>query len=310
MKVLITGGFGYIGAHLVKLLAEQGGHEMHIIDRDANSPNLDFVKKRAQRVDILNLQDADWVGGWRYDAVIHLAADISVEESAKDPLKYWDNNVTALTALLKKAPTDHLLYASTGTAAQPANAYAYSKLAGEQVVRNFADSHPDRVAAASVFRFYNVSGLAEGIKPTGQPTHLIRIAAEVAAGKRSHLTIYGTDYDTDDGTAVRDYVHVNDIAAALAQVAKDGPIWDKDVLGIGFPPRMSTRPIELGTAKGASVMEVVRTMQQVSERPVPIVFGARRPGDVARLVCARPANNFTCNYDLMMMCRDAFMNQA
>ena len=301
-KILITGGFGYIGAHLVKLLAEADDYEIHVVDRDIGSPNRPFVLERAFNAEVKDLRDAAYVGG-AYDAVVHLAADISVEESTKDPLKYWNNNVGALTALLSRVETANLIYASTGTAGHPNNAYAYSKLAGEHLVRTAVEAHPQRIAGRSIFRFFNVSGLDVGIKPTGQPTHLIRIAAEVARGQRRFLTVYGTNYETDDGTAVRDYVHVNDVVDSLKLAIDNGP---QACQGIHVGDQ--DRPLELGTQAGVSVLTVIKTMQEVSGHPIPVVFGDRRPGDVARLVCNNRWGKFTQNRTLGDMCESAFRN--
>lgn len=289
MRVLITGGLGYIGAHLASELVDRG-HRLDIIDRDAQSPNLDFVA-RCGLVKIIPLGDLSFTtmnGLVRdYDAIVHLAASISVEESVREPLAYWNNNITALTDTLHHFRTPHFIFASTGTAFQPENPYSLSKVAGEHIVRAACKDY-------TIFRFYNVSGLSTPIKPTGQPTHLIRRAAMAARGLIPSLTVYGTDYDTRDGTCIRDYIHVVDLADSIANAVTGSP---------------ANTPYEcLATGSGSTVLEVVQSMKRVTGSDFRVIMAERRPGDTAVTVCPSQYSGISISKTLDDMCISAYEN--
>lgn len=291
MRVLVTGGYGYIGAHLVDELVKRG-HKVHVIDMDENSPNHSFVQKRADLLVTKKLQDYLHSAIHKeYDAVVHLAAFISVEESMQNPVMYWDNNMNALMSVVKYVKTDHLIFASTGTAFQPANAYARSKVAGEQFV---LDAVGGNFAGHTIFRFYNVSGLRTGIQPTGQPTHLIRLAAMAAKGKRDSLAIFGNDWETRDGTCVRDYIHVEDLVASIANAVDIGP---------------ANTPYEcLGSGKGSTVLEVVQSMKEVTGVDFRVIIANRRSGDVASMICPSQYKHIHLTKTLDDMCLSAYEN--
>lgn len=289
MRVAVLGGFGYIGSHTVLELKERG-HEVHVIDWDHNSPNKERVQALADSVSVQPIQQCSEIYRIQPDVVINLAAYISVEDSVKHPLQYWHNNVSAVTETLMYAHNAHYIFASTGTAYNPTNPYARSKRAAEQVV---ADYQPP--GGHTIFRFYNVSGLAPTLKPTGQPTHLIRVAAEAAKGMRGGMAIYGTDWPTHDGTCVRDYVDVRDIAFAIANAVDHGP---------------TNKMVALGTGTGYSVREVVDIMKKTSGVNFTVREEERRVGDDAVTICALADRYeyFKQHYDLEDMCYAAFKN--
>jgi len=296
MKILITGGCGYIGAHLTSLLAAQG-HIVHVVDRDSGSANLDFVGHHA----VIKVMDlcaerlhSPTVLSDNYDAVVHLAADISVEESTRQPLKYWNNNIKALTSALEMFKTPHFIFASTGTAFQPENPYSMSKVAGEQIVHSAFTAPSSTIGGYTIFRFYNVSGMEPGIRPTGQPTHLIRRAAMAAKGIIPSLTVYGTDYDTRDGTCIRDYIHVVDLVASIANAVEGKP---------------ANTPYEcLATGSGSTVLEVVESMKRVSGTDFGVIMAERRPGDSAVTICPSQYAGISISKTLDDMCLDAYTN--
>lgn len=293
-KILITGGLGYIGSHLVKSLTERGQFLIDIIDRDvSNQPNYEFVNERVNEIidlDLVDLKD----GAWRwatYDAIVHLGALISVGESVKQPVDYWINNLLSTEKLLDHvAPQTHLIFASTGTAFCPENPYAYSKVACE---RRIIDRAAETKFGYTIFRFFNVSGLCDGIKPTGEATHLIRRAAMAAHGL-SGFSIMGDQWETPDGTAIRDYIHVEDIANSIVNAIEQGP---------------ANTPYEcLGTGKGYSVKEVVESMKKVSGVDFEVQIGAAREGDVAKMICDSQYKHISLSHDLDSMCLSAFKN--
>jgi len=294
-NVMVTGGLGYIGAHLVDELKERG-HKVFVIDQNEKSPNLDYVSKRAM-VRLSSLQDYQLrlPGEERmFDAIVHLAAYIDVAESVRKPLSYWDNNINSTTAVIEKFETPHFILASTGTAFDPANAYAHSKVACETIVREAADADHATIGGYTIFRYFNVSGLKKGINPTGVPTHLIRRAAMAAAGKIPELTVMGSDWETRDGTAIRDYIHVEDLAASIANAIDVGP---------------ANTPHEgLGSGSGSTVLEVVQSMKRVTGVDFRVTMASRRPGDVASMVCANQYPHIRLTKTLDDMCLSAYEN--
>lgn len=294
MKVLVTGGMGYIGSHVVDLLAEHG-HEIHVVDSTHTFENYDFVKERATNLYNTHVQKvATTLSGTHFDAIVGLAAYISVEESTKKPHNYWYNNLTSLMEL-DHLTTDHLIFASTGTAFNPTNPYSRTKVACEQYIQDVLATDTRWFDTQTTFRFYNVSGLKNGIKATGQPTHLIRLAALVAKGLRDELVIYGNDYPTKDGTAVRDYIHVEDIAASIVNAVELGST--------------RTKPFEcLGTGVGSSVLDVVQSMQKVAGKAICVRMASRRQGDDAITMCPDQYENIVITKTLEDMCLSALEN--
>lgn len=290
-SVMVTGGLGYIGAHLVDELVQRG-HSVYVVDQDVKSPNLDYVSRRSI-VRLCSLQDYETEYELRhFDAVVHLAAYIDVAESVRQPMRYWENNIASTSAVLSKFETDHFVFASTGTAFDPANAYAHSKVACEHLVQQAAEA--GAIPGYTIFRFFNVSGLKQDIRPTGNPTHLIRRAAMAAKGLISEMAVMGSDWDTRDGTCIRDYIHVEDLAASIANAVLAGP---------------ANTPHEgIGTGAGSTVLEVVQSMKRVSQVDFRVTMASRRAGDVASMVCANQYPHIRLSKSLDDMCLSAYEN--
>jgi UDP-glucose 4-epimerase len=288
--VLVTGGAGYIGAHACKALA-QAGYVPVTFD------NLSTGHAGAVQFGPLicgDLMDKCAIEGalseWQPVSVMHFAALSLVGESMRDPGRYWRVNVTGALNLIEAtvaAGIRSFVFSSTcatygdqdgvllneETLQRPINAYGASKKAIEEILANFTDSHGLNHV---IFRYFNVAGA----DPEGQigeihdpETHLIPLLLDAISGKRPALTVFGTDYPTRDGTCVRDYVHVSDLAEAHVLGLK----WLRDGKG--------RRVFCLGTGTGFTVREVIDQARLVTNRAVPITIGARRAGDAASLVC-------------------------
>jgi len=295
-RILLTGAAGYIGSHVAIQLKQQGYENVHYIDNNFyRSPNTqalqDLEPVGIHNYDILEDGGIDEVLDEGFDVIIHLAALISVEESVRMMTQYWRNNLLSTYKLIenekKRNKSAHFIFASTGTAFCPENPYAWSKVACEEVIR---DSDVDH----TIFRFYNVSGLSYGLQPTGEATHLIRRAAMAARGMVPEMKVFGTDWNTPDGTAVRDYIHVEDIARSIVNAVKKGPTNHKfDCLGSGT---------------GYSVLEVVTSMKKVSGVDFQVTMAPRRAGDVASMVCPVELQyeHLIREHDLDSMCLSAY----
>lgn len=288
-KILVTGGAGYIGSHACKVLQREGFTPVTLDNLVTGWA--DAVKYGPlERVDLLNKFDVDQVFKRHAPvAVMHFAALSQVGESMTKPWRYWHNNVTGSLNLIQSA-VDHgcmnFVFSSTcatygdqdnlildeNTPQHPINAYGASKRAVENIL---ADYQAAFGLNHVIFRYFNVAGAdPDGeIGEFHQPeTHLIPLVLDGIDGKRDALTIFGTDYDTPDGTCIRDYVHVCDLVDAHVLGLK----WLKEGRG--------SRVFNLGTGDGFSVREVVDQAAHVTNRPVPIIEGARRPGDCTKLV--------------------------
>jgi len=287
----VTGGAGYIGSHAVLALVE-AGRRVVVIDnlstgfRRQIDPAAAFIEGDAGDMALVRQVAADH----GVTAAMHFAGSIIVPESVEQPLKYYDNN-TAKTLNFAQSAVEsgirHLIFSSTATVygapeAQtlaetlpllPINPYAASKAMSERMLFDIAAACPINVG---VLRYFNVAG-ADPKGRSGQSapgaTHLIKVAAEVVTGKRDSVTVTGTDYPTDDGTGVRDYIHVSDLADAhvVALRALEADPGKSFVYNVGY-------------GRGASVLEVLDAVDRVAGSPITRVMGARRPGDVARLV--------------------------
>lgn len=288
--VLVTGGAGYIGAHACKVLARSG--YLPVVYDNLNTGHAEAV--RFGPFEQGDLLDRDRLAAvfaqYQPDAVMHFAALSLVGESIADPGRYWRVNVNGALNLIEAtldAGCRKFIFSSTcatygdqdgvvldeDTAQAPINAYGASKLAIEQMLAQFGRSHGlDHV----IFRYFNVAGsdpdgeIGEVHEPE---THLIPLMLDAITEKRPPLTIMGTDYDTPDGTCIRDYVHVMD----LAEAHLSGLRWLED--------GKQSRVFCLGTGRGFSVREVVAAAGAVTNREVPMVDGPRRAGDAVRLVC-------------------------
>jgi UDP-glucose 4-epimerase len=288
--VLVTGGAGYIGSHACKALARAG--YLPVTCDSLVTGHREAVKFGPfEEGDLADRARLDAIfAKWRPVAVLHFAALSLVGEAAVDPAKYWRANVlTSLTLLeaMVAAGCLRLVFSSTcavygdqpditldeETPLRPTNAYGATKRAIEEMIGNFGAAHG---LEAVIFRYFNVAGadpegeIGEDHRPE---THLVPLLLEAAAGLRPALTIHGTDYPTPDGTCIRDYVHVSDLA--------DAHIAGLDRLMAG----QGSRVYCLGTGTGFSVREVVAAARTATNREVPVTEGPPRAGDVARLVC-------------------------
>lgn len=294
--ILVTGGTGYIGSHtVVELLA--AGKDVLILDNYANSSPkvLERIAKISGRRPAFregDIRDVDGLralfAAHRIEAVIHFAGLKAVGESVEQPLTYYDNNVNGTLCLLqamRQAGVRRLVFSSSATVygdphhvpiredfpLQATNPYGRSKLMVEEMLRDLQRAEADWQIA--ILRYFNPvgahpSGLI-GENPNGIPNNLMPFVAQVAVGKRAQLSVFGNDYPTPDGTGVRDYIHVVDLAqghlAALAALARSG----------------QSLTVNLGTGQGYSVLDMVRAFEAASGRPVPYQIVARRAGDIA-----------------------------
>jgi UDP-glucose 4-epimerase len=279
-KILVTGAPGYIGSHVCKVLFERG---YQVIGLDIRWDQND-VTKYCDRILVKDVNkttlDQD------YDAVVHLAGLISVEESTKKPAHYYNTNLNGTLNMLGQINYDtHFIFASTAGAFDAQSPYARSKVAAEDVIKEQAEHY-------TIFRFFNVAGSDGENMQQGKSTHLIRIAAECAAGVRNQMHVYGTDYDTPDGTCVRDYIHVVDLANAIANAIWNGP---------------KNTPYEcIGSGKGYSVKEVIQTMKKVSGMEINVLTADRRAGDPPILTIDNQFDGLEIKHNLEDMCRSAY----
>ena len=289
-RILVTGATGYIGSHFVRRLAiEHPEYVVTGIDLDwSGEPKKNNVDGYLNEYICQDLSLPNVIHHEHYDAIVHFAARISVEESVQRATAYYVNNIMSTRNLLRAFNCEHFIFASTGTAFQPANPYARSKVVCEDLVRDETGNRN----GYTIFRFYNVSGLTPGLRPTGEPTHLIRRAALAAAGKIPGLVIAGDDWETRDGTCVRDYIHVEDIVSGVLAALYNGP---------------EDTPYEcLGTGQGYTVKEVVEAMKQVTGVDFRVTIGQRRAGDVASMLCPSIYARLQVKHTLEEMCLSAF----
>lgn len=287
--VLVTGGAGYIGSHACKALS-QAGYTPVTYDNLVTGWQ-DAVKFGPfEQGDLMDRARLDEVFAKHQPvAVMHFAALSQVGEAMAEPAKYWSNNVTGSLTLIEAAVAAGCLdfvFSSTcatygehdnvvldeTTSQHPLNAYGASKRAIEDILRDFEAAHGLRHV---IFRYFNVAG-ADPDGEVGEfhrpETHLVPLMLDAIDGKRDGLTVFGTDYETPDGTCIRDYVHVCDLV-------------DAHVLGLDWLEQgKDSRVFNLGTGSGFSVFEVIEQSKSVTNRPVPYTVGARRAGDCTKLV--------------------------
>jgi UDP-glucose-4-epimerase GalE len=289
MRVLVTGGAGYIGSHTAKALAK-AGHEPLVLDN--LSAGHRWAAKWGRLLD-WDLADTEMLPQFlekeRVEAVLHFAGSLLVGESVQEPRKYFWNNVVNTLHLLDamlEAGVKRIVFSSSAAVygnpqripipedhpKQPVNPYGETKLAMERALQWYGNAYDLKWVA---LRYFNAAGadpdgeLGESHNPE---VHLIPLIIQAALGRRPHVEIYGTDYPTPDGTAIRDYVHVTDLAAAhvrALQYLADGG---------------ESRALNLGTGQGYSVREVIHAVGKISPHPVPFCEGPRRAGDPPALV--------------------------
>lgn len=327
-KILITGGAGYIGSHVaLKLL--QRDYEISIIDNLANSSK--EVIKRLQKLsgkylkfiktdlcDFSKLSQIFKKG--EFWGVIHFAGLKAVGESVKEPLLYYDNNVSGSINLFKamaRAQCKNLIFSSSacvygepdqvpiteGFPLKPQNPYGHTKAMIEQIIKDLSKAHDFN---SVILRYFNPVGAHEsgeiGEDPNGVPNNLVPYIAQVAVGKLEVLSIYGNDYNTPDGTGVRDYIHISDLAEghikALEKLEKDNGVFIYN----------------LGTGRGYSVLEVLKAFEKAVGKELPYKFSPRRPGDAAAVYAdsalAKKDLGWEAKLGIEEMCEDSWRWQS
>lgn len=290
--ILVTGGAGYIGSHVVLALLDAGLPVVVLDDLSTGSTaaipaGVPLV--RGSTGDVALVRAA--LRRYRVEAVVHLAASLIVPESVQDPTRYWRNNVANTLALAEVCVAEgvaRLVFSSTAAVygipdrlpvdetapCRPINPYGASKYAAEQLLQDTAAAH--RLAVVAL-RYFNVAG-ADPAGRAGQrnigATHLIKVACEAALGQRSVVAVYGSDYDTPDGTGIRDYIHVTDLARAHVEALR--------YLAMGGAGAV----LNCGYGNGHSVRAVLRAVEQAAGVVLPISMAPRRPGDPPAIVAA------------------------
>ncbi len=328
MSILVTGGAGYIGSHTCVQLIE-AGHEVVVVDNFDNSHpealhRIEKITGHAPRREPGDIRDREFlehvINRHKCTSVVHFAGLKAVGESTQKPLHYYDCNVLGTLRLLQAMETTgvkKLVFSSSATVYgdpeklpitedQPlsaTNPYGRTKLVIEDMLRDLHASDPSWSIA--ILRYFNPVGAHEsgliGEDPKGVPNNLMPIIAQVATGRRDKLSVYGDDYDTPDGTGVRDYIHVVDLAAGHLKALK----------ALDEPGCFA---VNLGTGQGYSVLDVIKAFEHVSNREVRYEIAPRRPGDVAECYAdpafARDFLGWSAEKDLRAMCSDMWNWQS
>lgn len=329
MRILITGGAGYIGSHtLLDLLGER--HEACVLDNFANSSPiaLDRVAQltncRFERV-TADIRDdralARAFADFKPQAVIHFGGLKAVGESARFPLKYYEHNVQGTISLLKAMENGdcrRIVFSSSATVygepgylpydeqhpCAPTNPYGRTKYFVEEILKDWVRT--DGRNSAVLLRYFNPVGAHSsgriGEDPNDIPNNLMPFVSQVAVGRRPKLLVFGNDYDTPDGTGLRDYIHVGDLARAHVAAVE----YAADNAGV--------EAFNIGTGKGATVLEVVKAFEAASGRPVPYEFAPRRAGDIAASIAdpakARRLLHWQAKFTLKDMCESSWAWQS
>jgi len=286
LKVLVTGGAGYIGSHVVLALCEEGNNVV-VLD-DLSTGNREAVDKRALFIQGSTLNDDDLSKGLNdVDAVIHLAAFKAAGESMIHPEKYSYNNITGTITLLNamvKQGVNKFIFSSTAAVygypkylpldenhpLEPINYYGFTKLEIERILKWYGELKGLRFAALRYFNAAGYDSLGRITSLENNPENLIPIVMEVASGRRQKMEVFGDNYDTDDGTGVRDYIHVTDLASA-------------HVKSIKYLNENASLTVNLATGESHSVLDVINLAKEISGKDIPFDIVDRRPGDPAKL---------------------------
>jgi UDP-glucose 4-epimerase len=329
MRVLVTGGAGYIGSHTILELL-RAGHEVFSVDNYCNSSPESLRRvRRLANADVgeteIDVRDgtklAEVMAEFEPDAVIHFAGLKAVGTSEKEPLLYYENNVLGTLCLLQAMDNvgcKRIVFSSSATVygepqylpydedhpLNPANTYGRTKLMAEQVIADWcrATAH----ASAALLRYFNPVGAHPsgeiGEDPNGVPDNLMPYIAQVAVGRRPHLNVFGDDYDTRDGTGERDYIHVVDLALAHVSAL--------DLM----KANQGCEAINVGTGLSYSVLDLVKAFESASGRKIPIHFCERRKGDVAKSLAgtakARALLEWNATRGLDKMCSSTWLWQS
>jgi len=289
MKILLTGGAGYIGSHVLLSIIENN-HDVVVID-DLSTGNKNLIPKNIKLINT-NINNTEKISNIlkeeKFDLLLHFAGFIKVEESVQNPDKYFKNNTDNAIDLFEtcyKHNLRNIIFSSTAAAygnpinndlikedehLKPLNPYGESKVKTEKYLLNNEDKYN-----SIILRYFNVAGADPDLRSgliSDKPTHLIKILSEVAVGKREKISIYGNDYNTADGTAIRDYIHVSDLANIHLEAAKY--LLENKISNI----------FNCGYGKGYSVLEVINAANKISGNKIKFKYDKRRPGDAEKLI--------------------------
>ena len=289
MKILLTGGAGYIGSHVLLSILENK-HDVIVID-DLSTGNKNLIPENIKLINA-NINDSEKISNIlveeNFDLLLHFAGFIKVEESVQNPDKYFKNNTDNAIKLFEtcyKHDLKNIIFSSTAAAQgnpsnnesiteneilKPINPYGESKVKTEEYLLKNKDKYN-----SIILRYFNVAGADPKLRSgliSDTPTHLIKILSEVAVGKREKISVFGNDYNTKDGTAIRDYIHVSDLASIHLEAAKY--LLDNKISNI----------FNCGYGKGYSVLEVINTANEIYNNKINFEYDKRRPGDSEKLI--------------------------
>jgi len=274
-KILVTGSSGYIGQHLCKLLKQRGTYKVYGLDTIVNKKNVDsFLHHSISEIDYYG-HEGIYEIDTHFDTVIHLAALVRVNESVKFPANYYKTNLFGTINVLEQIYFDNFIFASTGAASNPSSPYGLSKLCAEDVVKSYCKKMDKPF---TIFRFYNVIG-SDGIAPTNPDGLFYNL---INAEKTGEFNLFGDDYNTPDGSPIRDYVHVMEICNALETAIK-----------------MPAHGLEnLGHGHGFSVKEIVDIYKKVNDCDFKVNMLPRREGDLEKTVLDKPSSYLKSMYTI------------